>query len=732
MPGDQRTILSLVVLLMLLTGFVVFQNPRVVLGANGKHILIVLIMLSFTMIAVQHYFVRPTNVIISATSILLLLSPVHTLVAPQMFVWYQAFAAYNAAVLVLALVVLFRLGQQRALSADVSHAALSLRDLPLWLGNKTLLWFAMLVLCGVLYYQSHSNMFLILAGYALLVLLLNPEKILASLADKKQPAVALAPGSGSAPAIEPQAVSQRASPAEATVEPGIAPASAPGIEPAVAISRGIAHIITSPSSGTLLARMHPGEALPSRFDVLGMQFENDGENTWSTGLVLDHYVENGEQWLRIITDDSFAELKLKTRRITPAIPADVYVLKPRHSIYLFEHLAGTVGERRTVDKIQFVAAPGLSVIQGELLNIKCEDGDVFYQVLYAPLKTVNEATPVASAVPASGLALQLGVWNEATSQFEKKDWVPQLYCPIYKAEEIVAPETMLPEYQIGSIPGTNYPVVINCDTALAHNLAVLGAAGTERSAFTRKLVSRAASAKTKFICFGCRSGNSVAPEPGIESLVSEAFQNKLTEAAEVMCEELRRDADKQDRDVILLQETILRGGFMAAITAFLKHDAGIARLELPAFAEPAAGVQYASWFLNALYELARSKKFDSVRLCIVLDGLSASFANMLAAQSPAIDVSTLVDSIQLIVQQDSDYGLGMIVVDEQLTEFSAPVIRQCRSVIAFRQAKIEDNEYFIALMGDGFMSVLTRLEPQRAIAAGAAFNCQKAVMLEIA
>lgn len=717
----------MVVLLMLLTGFVVFQNPRTALGVNGKHILMVLVMLSFTMIAVQHYFVRPTNIIISSTSILLLLTPVHTLVQPSMFAWYQGFAAYNAVVLALALVSLFRPGQQRVLSAGENRAPLTLHNLSLWLGNKTLLWLAMLVLCGVLYYQSRSNMFLILSGYALLVLLINPEKILASLADKKPPAVEAVPETASAPALKQHAAPQLAPQAE----PKLEPQATPEVVSVPDLPRGIAHIITSPSRGTLLARMHAGESLPSRFDILGMEVELNGENEWTTGLVLDDYIENGEHWLRIITDDSFAELKLKTRRVTAAIPGDVYVLTPRHSIYLFEHLAGTVGDRRTVDKIQFVAAPGLSVTQGELLNIKQDDADVFYQVLYAPLKILKESPASASTVHASGLALQLGVWNEDTSQFEKKDWVPQLYCPIYKAEEIVAPETMLPEYQLGSIPATNYPVVINCDTALAHNLAVLGAAGTEKSAFTRNLVSRAASAKTRFICFGCRAADSVMPETNIESLVSESFQKKLTEAAEVMCDELSRDAEKQDRDVILLQETILRGGFMAAITGFLKTGTGIARLELPSFPEPAAGLQYASWFLNALYELARSKKFDSVRLCIVLDGISASFAQMAAAQTPALDMSALVDSIQLIAQHDSDYGLGLIVVDEQLTGFSTPVIRQCHSVIAFRQERIQDNDYFIQLMGDGFMSVLTRLEPRRAIAAGVAFNCQKAVMLEI-
>ncbi len=716
MPSDQRIVLFMVVLLMLLTGFVVFQNPQVALGVNGKHVLVVLVLLSFTMISVQHYFVRPTDIIISATSILLLLSPVYPLVQAS-FIWYQAFVAYSALVLLLALVSLFSLKQEKPLSADVNHAVPSFRSLPLWLGHKTVLWLTMLVLCGVLYYQVRSNMFLVLAGYALLVLLVNPEKILATLVAKDRLSADTAiVDTSAAPVIA----------AVADVHPVVETV------PDVHAPRGIAQIITSPSNGTLLARMHADQTLPSRFDVLGMQIDVDGESEWKTGLVLDHYVENGEHWLRIITDDSFAELKLKTRRFSPAVPGDVYVLTPRHSIYLFEHLAGTIGDRRTVDKIQFVAAPGLSVTQGELLNIKQADGDVFYQVLYAPVISDNGQAPGSNPVPTSGLALQLGCWNEDTMQFEKKDWVPELYSPIYKAEEIVADEPELPEYQLGTIPATNYPVVINCETALAHNLAVLGAAGTEKSAFTRKLISRAANDKTKFICFGCSSDDSVVPDSEIASLVSEAFQKKLTEAAEVMCDELRRNPEKQDRDVILLQETILRGGFMAAVTEFLNNDAGIARLELPAFLEPAAGLQYTSWFLNALYELARSKKFGSVRLCVVLDGISASFAQLASSAGTALDVSTLVDSIQLIAQQDSDYGLGLIVVDEQLTELSGPVIRQCQSVIAFRQGRIHDNEYFISLMGDGFMSVLTRLEPRRAIAAGKAFNCQKAVMLEIA
>jgi hypothetical protein len=290
---------------------------------------------------------------------------------------------------------------------------------------------------------------------------------------------------------------------------------------------------------------------------------------------------------------------------------------------------------------------------------------------------------------------------------------------------------LAPLYSIGSITGTGYPVIINADLAMAHHLAILGAAGTDKIKLSHRLTSQAVSHTRKFICIGCKHDGSTKPEIKMKSLVSDTFQLKLSEAAEAMCDELSKQTVNQDGEVVLLQETILRAGFMATITEFIKGDAEMASFELPQSLKPAAGIQYMSWFFNALYELAISNKFDAVSVCVVLENISATLEQIVPLNNPSVDLSSIVESIELISQLDSKYGLGLIVVDEQLTELSGLIIRQCQSMVVFQQHTIYDNGYFSSLMGDDFISILTRLRPHQAIAVGRAFNSEAPMMLEV-
>jgi asparagine N-glycosylation enzyme membrane subunit Stt3 len=87
MPKGQRIIVFLSVLLLLLVGYFVFKTPIDYLGNKGIVIISSLIMLSFTTLMAEHFFTRPTDVVASAVSILLLLSPIHSELK-DMGLWY--------------------------------------------------------------------------------------------------------------------------------------------------------------------------------------------------------------------------------------------------------------------------------------------------------------------------------------------------------------------------------------------------------------------------------------------------------------------------------------------------------------------------------------------------------------------------------------------------------------------------------------------------------------------
>ena len=87
-----------------------------------------------------------------------------------------------------------------------------------------------------------------------------------------------------------------------------------------------------------------------------------------------------------------------------------------------------------------------------------------------------------------GEAIQLGTWNHEKVRFEQFGWVPDINSPVYIASEIKEVKLDKNEFQIGKIPNTNFPVIINKELALTHHTAVLGVTGTGKSVFSRNLI----------------------------------------------------------------------------------------------------------------------------------------------------------------------------------------------------------------------------------------------------
>ena len=90
MTKSQRVIVFLVALALVLTGYLVFKLPVDMLESKGIIIISALIMMSFTTLLAEHLFTRPTDVVATTVSILLLLSPTYPDLQ-DMGLWYWAF-----------------------------------------------------------------------------------------------------------------------------------------------------------------------------------------------------------------------------------------------------------------------------------------------------------------------------------------------------------------------------------------------------------------------------------------------------------------------------------------------------------------------------------------------------------------------------------------------------------------------------------------------------------------
>ncbi|MCG5526322.1 ATP-binding protein, partial [Ectothiorhodospira haloalkaliphila] len=438
MPKGQRIIVFLVTLALLLVGYIAFKTPIDVLSSKGIVIISALIMLSFTTLLAEHFFTRPTDVVASAVSILLLLSPIHSELN-EMGLWYWIFWSYSAALLVVSLLALLLLSPERSPSAPINRASVILKTIAVRFGNGRFLWFSLFVLCVLFYVDSQSPLFIALFAYAAALLLIDPKKAIISLSS----------------------ISKRS-------------------ESAVAELFGIQ------SSSAYLAKVYPDSPPIKRFDVAGFLSNSGGREKWITGIVIEAYELNEQRWLKILTDESFGELEEKTTVPESPKKGIVNLLSVDGELALVRRLVGTVCEGTTIEKLKFEYAFNVSIQEGELLQVRCDGSNILYQVVEGTtgaeiLESRNEAGFII------GEAVQLGIWNADTRSFDRYGWVPSMNSPVSKAETVEVPQCLPNEYQIGSIPSSNFPVFIDRESAVTHHLAILGVTGSGKSVFARNL-----------------------------------------------------------------------------------------------------------------------------------------------------------------------------------------------------------------------------------------------------
>jgi len=683
MPKGQRIIVFVAVLVLLLIVYWAFKTPIDTLNDKGIVIISSLIMLSFTTLLAEHFFTRPTDVVASSVSILLLLSPLHTALK-DMGTWYWIFWFYSCAVLLISLLSLLLLDSYKSPSDIKNRISAILKTVAVRFGSGRFMWFSLFSLSVLFYVDSQSPLFIALFVYASVLLLIDPKKAIfsiKSLAGKKE--------------------------------------------------TEIAKLFGIQSSSAFLARMYPNSVPVNRFDVVGFLSNSSGSESWITGLVLETYELNEQRWLKILTDSSFQELDEKSIKPEKTKNGVVHILPVDGELDLVKRLVGTVCEGATIEKLKFEYAFNVNIQEGELLEVLCNDRKVLYQVVEGTtgsetLESKDEAGFII------GEAVQLGIWVSEKRNFDRYGWVPRMNSPVSKAEEINVPECLPSEYQIGSIPGTNFPVFIDRETSVTHHLAILGVTGSGKSFFARNLIRQIASEDTKVICVDFTNEYGIQLSDLISgSLVTGATATSLFSAIDVISNEMDQFPNNRDKPLIARKEEELRDGFKTIIQEFVAGEKIATLFELPDVTNSAGILDYTKWFFKALFELAKANDFNGKKICVVLEEAHTIVPEWNSLGIDDKRSSSVVNSIAQIALQGRKYGVGFIVIAQRTANVSKTVLTQCNSVIAFQQFDKTSAEFLGNYMGTDYVASLTRLRPRHAIAVGKAFSSGTPMIFEV-
>jgi len=360
-----------------------------------------------------------------------------------------------------------------------------------------------------------------------------------------------------------------------------------------------------------------------------------------------------------------------------------------------DNFTGVIIEGSNIGKIKFEYSKKQDDLQeGDLLELKVFDRRLFYQVINGftekeKLEARNEAGFI------EGEAIQLGEWVNDEISFRKFGWVPSINTPIFKADtkDISPHEFTYPEFELGVIPNTTLPSVINLRDALSHHLALLGVTGSGKS-FLARLIIEQLKQDTRIICVDFTG----------------EWRKKLDE--NISCTELEYNN----------------------IDTFLDStEDNIGIIELPVMSNTVQVISETERIFSKIFDSAkRSYDNDSPKkICLILEEAHTVVpeANFLGVNN--WDSRAIVNKMGQIALQGRKYGVGIIVIAQRTANVSKTVLTQCNTVICF-QAFDETSFNFLGnYIGKDLVQTLPNLKQYHAIVTGKAIRSNLPMIIDL-
>lgn len=171
------------------------------------------------------------------------------------------------------------------------------------------------------------------------------------------------------------------------------------------------------------------------FDFVEFLYSIDGKE--HNGIVLDVYLLDQAQWIKVLTTPEIDNLFEKT--IERHVPDFIYkVVDPPQNDYL-QRFVGLIYQDSHIEKIRFTYNAKIEICDGQLVEAYINSHKVLYQIIQGITKSEQLANKNESSF-IIGEAIQLGEWNPTSGKFEQFGWVPSINTPIFLASKIDPPE----------------------------------------------------------------------------------------------------------------------------------------------------------------------------------------------------------------------------------------------------------------------------------------------------
>ena len=454
------------------------------------------------------------------------------------------------------------------------------------------------------------------------------------------------------------------------------------------------------------------------------------------GIIIESYLLNEEQWTKILINSTDLNTDLELFGNKGKMSEDiVYKLDIPNdkNIPFLDTFIGVIYENSDIEKVYFVYDSKIDIESGMLVEVHQRDKKIIYQIFNGITRQeLLEAKNKSDMI--LGTALQLGVWDEKSNRFEKYGWVPSINTPVHLASSPKLSKVNEGIIELGKVPNTNFPVLMDIDTAITHHMAVLGVTGTGKSFFVReKLIKEYISKSNRKIFIIDFTGEHKKEIKKITPFMSVDVENEIYKSFDIINTEMEKFANQRDKKALSDAKEYIDSKMIEAIDAFLKSDEKIKIIELPDVQNTQNIFDFTKVLFKQIFTIAKSNlgKTDSPQLCIVLEEAHTIIPEWNFASESNKNSQASMNAISQIALQGRKYNVGLLVIAQRTANVSKTVLTQCNSIISFTEYDKTSIDFLANYFGEEIASILPTLKFRQAVAAGKAFASTVPMIFEV-
>lgn len=448
---------------------------------------------------------------------------------------------------------------------------------------------------------------------------------------------------------------------------------------------------------------------------------------------------------------------------------------------IISRIVGIVTSGTSIDTIKFryININNLDLEEGNLLELKINDNNnkVYYQIINA-VDNIEKLENDNTLGYIIGEAIQLGKLKEDEMIFEKYGWVPNINTIVCKVKKDVlndnensqnsnsddiqnnnefkilnddtnTKKTQSNECNIGNILNTNIPINLDLENSLNHHIAILGVTGTGKTTLVTKiLIPEMEKIEEHYtIIFDitgeyekkidndkicnleiddllinvCIEGKNC--NLNISNLINRLYNLNVGKFGQKDYEEINRI------------KNIIINNLKNKISCFLDGNKKIMLIGFDFISNSEDSLSYFSFLFDAIFKEMKDRhsKLSNKKLTIILEEAHTLVPewNLIGGTNDTKISQAIVNKVGQISLQGRKYNTGLIVISQRTASVSKTILTQCNTIITFKSFDKTSEDFLSSHLPEHLIKIIPNLGFRQALVTGKGLKNNTPLICEI-